>query len=159
MNVTTTVYDAEFGRAGGAITNVTLKSGTNALKGSVFAFGNNEKTTANGYFSHTDPPTDYLQTGFTLGGPIEQNRVFYFGDYQHTTDHAGRTDHRIEHRSRSSSESSSYVTLTHNGTHARSGASCAATRRSPWWGCRPNGTARATSPPSTCRSTATASSR
>src|SRR5207253_3406209 len=64
VNVTTTVYDAEFGRAGGAITNVTLKSGTNDLRGSVFAFGNNEKTTANGYFSHTNPPTDYLQSGF-----------------------------------------------------------------------------------------------
>src|SRR5437899_1562658 len=35
VNVTTTVYDAEFGRAGGAITNVTLKSGTNDLKGSL----------------------------------------------------------------------------------------------------------------------------
>ena len=91
VNVTTTVYDAEFGRAGGAITNVTLRSGTNSLKGSVFAFGNNEKTTADGYFSHTNPPTDYLQTGFTLGGPIQKNRLFYFGDYQHTTDHAGRT--------------------------------------------------------------------
>jgi len=91
VNVTTTVYDAEFGRAGGAITNVTLKSGTNQLKGSLFAFGNNESTTANGYFSHTDPPTDYLQTGFTLGGPIEKNRLFFFGDYQHTSDHAGRT--------------------------------------------------------------------
>src|SRR5437016_5347182 len=91
VNVTTTVYDAEFGRAGGAITNVTLKSGTNDLKGSLFAFGNNEKTTAQGYFTHTNPPTDYLQTGFTLGGPIQKNRLFFFGDYQHTVDHAGRT--------------------------------------------------------------------
>jgi hypothetical protein len=91
VNVTTTVYDAEFGRAGGAITNVTLKSGTNDLKGSLFVFGNNEKTTAPGYFSHTDPPTDYLQTGFTLGGPLQKNKLFFFGDYQHITDHAGRT--------------------------------------------------------------------
>src|SRR5437588_6461880 len=91
VNVTTTVYDAEFGRAGGAITNVTLKSGTNDLKGSVFAFGNNEKTTANGYFSHTNPPTDYLQSGFTVGGPLQRNKLFFFGDYQHTLDHAGRT--------------------------------------------------------------------
>jgi len=91
VNVTTTVYDAEFGRAGGAITNVTLKSGTNDLKGSIFVFGNNEKTTAEGYFSHTNPPSDYLQTGFTLGGPIRKNKLFFFGDYQHTIDHAGRT--------------------------------------------------------------------
>ena len=82
VNVTTTVYDAEFGRAGGAITNVTLKSGTNDLKGSLFAFGNNEKTTAKGYFSHTNPPTDYLQTGFTLGGPLQKNRLFFFGAYE-----------------------------------------------------------------------------
>src|SRR5216683_7091676 len=91
VNISTSAYDAEFGRAGGAITSVTLKSGTNTLKGSVFAFGNNEKTTATGYFSHTNPPSDYLQTGFTLGGPIQKNRLFFFGDYQHTTDHAGRT--------------------------------------------------------------------
>jgi hypothetical protein len=91
VNVTTTVYDAEFGRAGGAITNVTLRSGTNNFKGSLFAFGNNEKTTATGYFTHTNPPSDYLQSGFTLGGPIQKNKIFFFGDYQHTIDHAGRT--------------------------------------------------------------------
>jgi len=91
VNITTSAYDAEFGRAGGAITNVTLKSGTNSFRGSVFAFGNNEKTNSPGYFSHTNPPTDYLQSGFTLGGPIKRNSLFFFGDYQHTTDHSGRT--------------------------------------------------------------------
>jgi hypothetical protein len=91
VNITTSAYDAEFGRAGGAITNVTLKSGTNSFRGSVFVFGNNEKTNAPGYFSHSKPPTDYLQSGFTLGGPIQRNKLFFFGDYQHTTDHSGRT--------------------------------------------------------------------
>ena len=33
VSVTTSNYDAEFGRSGGAITNVTLKSGTNTLQG------------------------------------------------------------------------------------------------------------------------------
>src|SRR6266700_4084133 len=72
VNISTSAYDAEFGRAGGAITNVTLKSGTNDFKGSVFAFGNNEKTNAPGYFTHTTPPGDYLQSGFTLGGPLQR---------------------------------------------------------------------------------------
>ena len=36
VSVTTSNYDAEFGRSGGAVTNVTLKSGTNDLKGSVY---------------------------------------------------------------------------------------------------------------------------
>lgn len=91
VSISTSMYDAEFGRAGGAITNVTLKSGTNDLKGSVFAFGNTEATMAAGYFSHVKPPTEYLQAGFTLGGPILRNKLFFFGDYQHTVDNAGRT--------------------------------------------------------------------
>ena len=95
VNISTSAYDAEFGRAGGAITNVTLKSGTNSLKGSVFAFGNNEKTNAPGYFTHTSPPGDYLQSGFTLGGPIQHNSLFFFGDYQHIRDNAGRTTRSV----------------------------------------------------------------
>jgi hypothetical protein len=95
VNISTSAYDAEFGRAGGAITNVTLKSGTNTLKGSVFAFGNNEKTNAPGYFSHTSPPGDYLQSGFTLGGPLRRNTLFFFGDYQHIRDNAGRTTRSV----------------------------------------------------------------
>ena len=95
VNISTSAYDAEFGRAGGAITNVTLKSGTNDFKGSVFAFGNNEATNAPGYFTHTKPPGDYLQSGFTLGGPLQRNRLFFFGDYQHIRDNAGRTTRAI----------------------------------------------------------------
>jgi hypothetical protein len=91
VSISTSNYDAEFGRAGGAITNVTLKSGTNAFKGSVFAFGNTEATMASGYFSHATPDTEYLQAGFTLGGPIRRNKLFFFGDYQHTIDNLGRT--------------------------------------------------------------------
>ena len=62
----------------------------------MFAFGNNEKTNAPGYFTHTAPPGDYLQSGFTLGGPIQRNKLFFFGDYQHIRDNAGRTT-RADH--------------------------------------------------------------
>src|SRR5256885_3842446 len=48
-----------------------------------------------GYFSHSNPPTDYLESGFTLGGPIRRDRMFFFGDYRHITDHAGRTTRAI----------------------------------------------------------------
>ncbi len=94
VNVTTSNYDAEFGRAAGAVTSVQLKSGTNQLKGSAFWFGNTEKTNAlpaSTYFStsRTKPPTEYNQFGFTIGGPIRRNRLFYFGDYQRTQDQLG----------------------------------------------------------------------
>jgi hypothetical protein len=89
--VTTSNYDAEFGRAGGAVTNVTLKSGTNQFAGSIFSFGNTEATVARNPFS-TLAPTDarYVQAGFTLGGPIKRNKLFFFGDYVRTNDDSGR---------------------------------------------------------------------
>ncbi len=89
VSVSTSNYDAEFGRAGGAITNVTLRSGTNSFRGSVFYFGNTEKTNASDYFTHLKAPTKFSQGGFTLGGPILRNKFFFFGDYQRTIDNLG----------------------------------------------------------------------
>ena len=98
VSVSTSNYDAEFGRSGGAITNVTLKSGTNDFKGSGFFFGNTEKTNASDYATgaaaalpHLKAPTKFAQGGFTLGGPIVRSRLFFFGDYQRTIDNLGYT--------------------------------------------------------------------
>lgn len=88
--VTTSNFDAEFGRAGGAVTNVTLKSGTNELRGSAFWFHGNESLSATPYFARTKPETTYNQLGFTIGGPIRRNKLFYFGDYQRTNDDLGK---------------------------------------------------------------------
>ncbi len=89
VSVTTSDYDAEFGRSGGAITNVTLKSGTNDFRGSAYFYGNTDATNASDYFSHFTPPTKFAQGGFTLGGPIMKNKLFFFGDYQRTIDNLG----------------------------------------------------------------------
>ncbi len=89
VSISTSNYDAEFGRSGGAITNVTLKSGTNDLKGSVFFFGNTDATNASDYFTHLKAPTKFANGGFTLGGPIVKGKFFFFGDYQRTLDNQG----------------------------------------------------------------------
>ena len=74
--VTTSNYDAEFGRAGGAVTNVTLKTGTNQFRGSLFSFGNTEATVARNPFSQLAPAdAKYMQVGFTLGGPIDAEQA------------------------------------------------------------------------------------
>jgi outer membrane receptor protein involved in Fe transport len=93
VNVTTSNFDAEFGRAGGSVTTVVMKSGTNQWKGSVFAFANTESTQArNSFASATSvkPETKYQQFGATLGGPIVKDKLFFFTDYQHTVDNVGQ---------------------------------------------------------------------
>ena len=92
VSIATSNFDAEFGRAGGAVSNVTLKSGTNDLHGSAFIFGNNDNTLANGFFTRRKAATHYRQYGFTLGGPIIKNKLFFFGDYQRTSDKLGKVN-------------------------------------------------------------------
>lgn len=92
VSVTTSNFDAELGRAGGAVSSVILKSGTNDLHGSAWFFGNNENTRAREYFTGNKAPTRYRQVGFTLGGPVIKNKLFYFGDYQYTSDKLGKVN-------------------------------------------------------------------
>jgi Carboxypeptidase regulatory-like domain/TonB dependent receptor-like, beta-barrel len=87
FKVQTSNYSAEFGRSGGAVVNATIKSGTNKFHGSVWEFLRNEKFDARQYFeSPTDPKAPYKQNqfGFTLGGPVFKEKVFFFGDYEGT---------------------------------------------------------------------------
>src|SRR5262245_41018737 len=63
VSVTTSNYDAGFGRAGGAVTAVTLRSGTNQFRGSGFVGGNTEATIARGYFATTKPPSTIVGYG------------------------------------------------------------------------------------------------
>src|SRR5262249_26006865 len=68
VSISTSNFDAEFGRAGGAVSSVTLKSGTNDIHGSAFFFGNNDNgwLQAGEYFTHTTAPTHYRQAGATI---------------------------------------------------------------------------------------------
>ncbi len=93
VNVSTSNFEAEFGRAGGSVTTVVLKSGTNQLRGSAFFFGNSESTQAKNFFSSATakkPETKYQQFGATLGGPIIKDKLFFFTDYQRTVDNLGQ---------------------------------------------------------------------
>jgi len=82
VDVTTSNYDAELGRAGGAVTNVVLKSGTNQFHGSAYEFNRVNALYARNYFSATDAPhTVFNQFGVTYGGPIIKDKTFFFADY------------------------------------------------------------------------------
>jgi hypothetical protein len=85
FRVTTSVAPAEFGRAGGAIIQSSIKSGTNQFHGSAFLFDRDQIFDASpNYFAPTEPAASFhrAQYGGTLGGPLWKNRLFMFGDYQ-----------------------------------------------------------------------------
>ena len=94
FKVQTNSYAAEYGRAMGAVVNVTTKSGTNDLHGTAFEFLRNEKLDAKNFFDLPDrpkPPFKRNQYGFAVGGPVYiprvfngKNRAFFFADYEGT---------------------------------------------------------------------------
>ncbi len=88
VDISTNNFEAELGRATGAVVNVTLKSGTNAFHGSAFEFIQNNAVNARSYFS-TGPlgHLAYNYFGGSIGGPILKDRLFFFGDYLRTSDH------------------------------------------------------------------------
>ncbi len=79
--------NAEFGRSSGGFVNVITKSGTNETKGTLHYFGKFDALS--GTPEHTGPlglqkfNPDFRQHqfGFTLGGPIKRDRVFFFLAY------------------------------------------------------------------------------
>ncbi|MBL8177613.1 MAG: carboxypeptidase regulatory-like domain-containing protein [Bryobacterales bacterium] len=78
----TSNFNAEFGRSPGAVFNVVLKSGTNALHGSLFEFLRNDKLNARPFFQPSVPQLRQNQYGFSLGGPVIKNKTFFFGSFQ-----------------------------------------------------------------------------
>ncbi len=90
FRVSTSVAPAQYGRAGGAIVETSIRSGTNDLHGSVFEFLRNSALDANdAYFGTPDRngqvpkrPFRRNQFGGTLGLPVIKNRLFLFLDYQ-----------------------------------------------------------------------------
>jgi hypothetical protein len=70
FHVQTSVAPAEFGRAGGAIINVGIKSGTNQIHGSAFEFFRNSALDATPTFAPNKAAFRQHQFGGTLGGPL-----------------------------------------------------------------------------------------
>lgn len=100
FKIQTNNYNAEFGRAAGAVINATVKSGTNQIHGDVWEFLRNDALDANDYFLNYagKPRTEFRrnQFGFTLGGPVfvpriydGRNKTFFFGDYEGTRSNQG----------------------------------------------------------------------
>lgn len=95
ITVLTSSFSAEYGRAGGAVLNTTLKSGTNQLRGTIWEFHRNDALNATDFFANRAglKKGDYLsnQYGFTAGGPIVNSKTFWFADYEGSLKKEART--------------------------------------------------------------------
>ena len=91
FRILTSTYSAEYGRASGAVVNSVTKSGTNELHGVAFHFLRNSALDARNFFDRDPsnplvrsdpPPFKRNQFGGALGGPIQKDRTFFFGNYE-----------------------------------------------------------------------------
>ena len=89
FRILTNNFDAQYGDYSGGVVNVVTKSGANQLHGSGFEFLRNTALDARNYFSPERSFYRQNQFGGTVGGPIRQNNVFFFGDYQGTRQSQG----------------------------------------------------------------------
>jgi len=93
FKVQTDNYSAEYGRAPGAVVNVSIKSGTNKFHGNAYDYLRNTALNAIGPFAapintltgkSQKPTLQRNQFGATFGGPIFKDKLFFFGDYEGT---------------------------------------------------------------------------
>jgi hypothetical protein len=87
--VATNSYAPEFGRATGGIVNIVTKSGTNDFHGNAFGFIRHKSIQARNALApiidgdpNKKPPFTRAQYGFTIGGPIKQDKSFFFYSFE-----------------------------------------------------------------------------
>ena len=78
-------FGAEYGRNSGSVVNIITRSGTNHLHGSAFEFLRNDALDARNFFNREPAPKSAFrnnQFGASLGGPIVEDKTFFFGAYE-----------------------------------------------------------------------------
>src|SRR5712691_10379440 len=97
-------YGPEFGGAGGAQINVVTKGGSNQYHGDFYYFGRNDALNAKNYFlqSGCTAPGDTSckkqmlrrnDFGYTVGGPIKKDKVYFFWSEEWNRERRGRVHH------------------------------------------------------------------
>jgi outer membrane receptor protein involved in Fe transport len=94
FQVLTNAYSAEFGRSAGGVIQAVTRSGINQLHGSLFEFHRNSALDAKNFFDPSNKPIPAFkrnQFGGALGGPIRQNKTFFFVTYEALIERLGVT--------------------------------------------------------------------
>lgn len=95
FEVITSMYDAEWGRAGGAIVNAVTKQGTNKFSGVVFGYAVSNNLTSKDFIARQQnlpkAKLEKREWGFVLGGPIVRNKAHFFVSLERQVDKPTRT--------------------------------------------------------------------
>jgi len=92
FRVVTNAYSADYGRAMGGVISLVTKSGTNAVHGSGFEFLRDSAMDARNFFDRGSAlPLKRNQFGMSAGGPIQKNRLFFFGGVERLQEDLGLT--------------------------------------------------------------------
>jgi len=92
FNVQRDSYSAEFGKHPGGQVIIVTQSGSNQLHGSVYEFLRNNALDAPNFFDQgSAPPFQRNQFGAALGGPIQKDKTFLFGNYEGFRQHLHQT--------------------------------------------------------------------
>ncbi len=91
-----TTGETELGRNPGGTANLIIKSGTNQLHGTAYYFNHNEFFERQNPFSTTKPASRNQNYGFSIGGPILRNKLFFFGAGEHQNFLIGALNHATE---------------------------------------------------------------
>jgi hypothetical protein len=75
-------FDAQYGKATTAVVAVVTKSGTNRMSGTGYYFGRDKALNAKNAFAVNVPPFNQTRVGYSLGGPIVQNKTHFFTAYE-----------------------------------------------------------------------------
>jgi hypothetical protein len=78
VKIQTSNFSAAYGRSAGASFGLLTKNGTNAFHGSAFEHFRNDKLDARNFFSPNRQPLRFNDFGYSLGGPIIKNKLFFF---------------------------------------------------------------------------------
>jgi hypothetical protein len=88
FNVITNPYSAEYGRSPGAVVSVNTKTGTNQFHGTAYEYVRNQFFDAFDYFSKQSlakkAEDNQNQFGGSIGGPVMQNKLFFFFNFEDT---------------------------------------------------------------------------
>src|SRR6516164_9682133 len=94
FKIDNSAFPAEYGRNSGAIVNMATRSGTNDFHGEAFEFFRNNALDARNFFNTVPTPQAPFKRnefGGAFGGPLKQNKAFFFLAYEGLRQHQSLT--------------------------------------------------------------------